>query len=96
VKGITGNDLAAYLRKYVAKGVDVKAGGRCWGCSESLEKIDFCELDEVLLDDFLRARPARIYEEFCIVPGVRASDLPAEAQMKFVSWHSDAITTARP
>jgi len=96
-KGIIAHkDLAAYLRKYISKNGDFKKGGRCWGCSESLEKIKLCEVDGSLIDDFIKERPARIYEEFCIVPDVKPSDLPAEAQVRFTSWKSDAIATAKP
>ena len=93
---ITHKDLAAYLRKYIKKGVDAEKGGRCWGCSEALEKIKPCELDEAYMGDFITDRTALIYDEFCIVPDVQVKDMPPEAQIKFIAWKSNATAIVQP
>lgn len=98
-KGVySREDLRKYLAKYIRKGgaTNANKGGRTWGASTILSKIDFFTFYEDEAPDLLMQNTARIYDYTAVWPNVTPNDLPVHLKVKFDNWLSNARQIANP
>lgn len=98
-KGVyTRAELKKYLAKYISKStqcVSIK-GGRTWGASTILSKIEFFTFYEDEAPDLLATHAAKIYDYTAVWPNVTPNDLPPHLKVKFDNWLTNARTIANP